>query len=172
MNLSKKSFLWIFIFIAANAMFINSYTQEKNNSLINDKLNTVAFLAGGTWHSSTKWPDGTPFDVEIKYYWGPTKQALHFETYEPSDGKLALIYEGLLYFDPQRDVIIQLNIKPNGEVNEYEVRPVSENAYEVMGAKTKSVVQRVTENEFDWELYLPDGNGWKKFFTARHYRVF
>jgi hypothetical protein len=173
MNTSKRFYLTLVIINAFCFLSTNSIAQVNDNNSENkpgSNLGLYASLAGGTWHSSTKWPDGTPFEVEIKYFWGPTKQALHFETYEPSDGKSVLIYEGVIYFDPSRNKIIQLNIKPNGDVNEFEARSISDDAIEVMGSKTKSIVRRISENEFDWELYIPDGNGWKQILNARHYR--
>jgi hypothetical protein len=133
-------------------------------------LRPVAYLVGGTWHSDAKWPDGTPFEVDVSYMWGPTHRVIHFQTYEPSDGKLTLIYEGLLYFDPRRSKIIQMNFKPSGEVNESEITPVNDEAYEVLGAKTKSIVRRKDENEFVWELYLPQGNDWKQILQASYTR--
>jgi len=173
MHMKKKFYLIPVILTAFCFLCTNSIAQVNDNNYENkpgSNLGLYASLAGGTWRSSTKWPDGTPFEVEIKYYWGPTKQALHFETYEPSDGKTVLIYEGLIYFDSSRNKIIQLNVKPNGDVNEYEARSISNDAIEVLGSKTKSIVRRISENEFDWELYIPDGKGWKLILNARHYR--
>ena len=174
MNMRNRFYFSPVIITAFCIFCTNSFAQVNENKSENkpgSNLGFYASLAGGTWRSSTKWPDGTPFEVEIKYYWGPTKQALHFETYEPSDGKSILIYEGLIYFDPSRDKIIQLNIKPNGDVNEYEAGSISNDTIEVRGSKTKSIIRRISENEFDWELYIPDGNGWKLILSARHYRI-
>ncbi len=75
-------------------------------------LEGVAFLAGGTWQGEGRWPDGTAMRVDVRYFWGPTRRVLHFETYDLETGERRLLYEGLILFDPSRRKLVQWMSNP------------------------------------------------------------
>jgi hypothetical protein len=130
----------------------------------------VAFLEGGTWLGEGKWPDGSALRVEVRYFWGPTKRILHFETYDLAGGQRKLIYEGLLFFDVKRGKIVQYNFKPTGELDESELTDANSKGYEVRGAKTRSLVQYTSTNEFQWELRVLQAGEWKVILDAKYRR--
>jgi hypothetical protein len=101
-----------------------------------DRMAPVAFLEGGTWLGEGKWPDGSLLRVEVRYFWGPTRRILHFETYEVESGQRKLIYEGILFFNAKRGKIVQYNFKPTGEFDESELTEANSKGYEVRGANT------------------------------------
>jgi hypothetical protein len=135
-----------------------------------DPMTPVAFLEGGTWIGEGTWPDGSALTVEVRYFWGPTKRVLHFETFEPEGGHRKLIYEGILFFDPKLGAIVQYNFKPNGEVDVSQLSNASAVGYEVRGANTHSLVRFAGPDEFHWELRVPDGNDWKLILDATYRR--
>lgn len=135
-----------------------------------DPLAPVAALAGGTWIGQGKWPDGSPLHVEVRYFWGPTKRVLHFETHDLTGKERKLLYEGLLFFDPQRGRIVQMNFKPAGGVDEMELTEANDKGYEVKGNNTWSIVRYNGPDEFLWELRIPESQGWKTILNAVHRR--
>lgn len=136
-----------------------------------DPMAPVAFLEGGTWRGEGKWPDGSVLRVEVRFFWGPTKRVLHFETHDLASGERKLLYEGLLFFDPKRGKIVQWNFKPNGELSESELTQASSTGYEVRGENTWSLVHYKGADEFVWELRVPQPSGeWKTILEAPHRR--
>lgn len=133
-------------------------------------MDPVAFLEGGTWLGEGKWPDGSALRVEMRYFWGPTRRVLHFETNDLATGQRKLIYEGILFFDVKRGKIVQYNFKPTGELDELELTEASNKGYEVRGAKTRSLIQYISTNEFKWELRVLQAEEWKVILEARYKR--
>jgi hypothetical protein len=135
-----------------------------------DSLRSVAFLEGGTWLGEGTWPDGSKLRVEQRFFWGPTRTVLHFESYDLASGERRLLYEGLLFFDPKRGRVVQWNFKPNGERDETEVTRMLSDGYEIRGAKTWSLVRGRGADEFTWELRVPQGNDWREILRATYRR--
>jgi|GEM_PF-6468912 len=135
-----------------------------------DPLEPVASLVGGRWFGDGTWPGGSALRVEQRYFWGPTRRVLHFETYDLSAGERTLLYEGLLFFDPKRSKIIQKNFKPTGDVDEIEMTRFDASGYEVKGEKTWSLIRYINPNEFSWELRIPQNGAWKSILNARYLR--
>ncbi|HVR95602.1 MAG TPA: hypothetical protein VMW27_03240 [Thermoanaerobaculia bacterium] len=135
-----------------------------------DPLAPVASFAGGTWIGEGKWPDGSPLRVEQRFFWGPTRRVLHFESYDLTGKERKLLYEGLLFFDPKRGRVVQMNFKPAGGVDEIEITDVNEKGYEVKGNNTWSIIRHNGPDEFLWELRIPDAQGWKTILNATYRR--
>jgi hypothetical protein len=135
-----------------------------------DPMGPVAFLAGGTWLGEGKLPDGSALRVEVRYFWGPTKRVLHFETYDLAGEQRKLIYEGILFFDAKRGKIVQYNFKPTGEIDESELTEASSKGYEVRGANTRSLVHYLSTNVFRWELRALRAGEWKVILDATYQR--
>ena len=135
-----------------------------------DPMAAVTPLEGGTWLGEGKWPDGSALRVEVRYFWGPTKRVLHFETYNLASGQRKLIYEGILFFDVKRGKIVQYNFKPTGEFDESELTEANSKGYEVRGANTRSLVQYTSTDEFKWELRVLQAGEWKVILVAKYRR--
>jgi hypothetical protein len=136
-----------------------------------DPLAPVSFLAGGKWLGEGRWPDGSPLRVEERYFWGPTKRVLHFETDDLATGQRHLLYEGIILFDAHRGRIVQWNIKPTGELSESEVTHSDSTGWEVKGANTWSVMRYRGANEFRWELRVRQDSTWKPILDATYRRA-
>ena len=135
-----------------------------------DPLAPVAFLAGSRWLGEGKWPDGSAMRVDVRYFWGPTRRVLHFETHDIAAPSQPLLYEGLIFFDPKRGHIVQWNMKPDGDWSEFEVTHADSAGYEVKGDKTWSLVRYVNRNEFAWELRALQDTTWNRVMEARYQR--
>lgn len=133
-------------------------------------MSPVAPLAGGMWRAEGKWPDGSPLRVEVKYYWGPTRRVLHFETYDLATGLRKLLYEGLLFYDQKRDKIVQWNFKPTGERDESEVTAADSEGYEMKGENTWSLIRYKGVSEFAWELRVRQEGEWKTILNITYRR--
>lgn len=123
-------------------------SPEQSSAERSDSLPPVSFLAGGKWLGEGRWPDGSPLRVEIHYFWGRTKRALHFETNDLASGQRHLLYEGIIFYDARCGRITQWNIKPTGELSEWEVTHLDSTGWEVMGENTWSVLRYGGANEF------------------------
>jgi len=135
-----------------------------------DPLQPFAALAGGTWLGEGTWPDGSPLKVEIRYFWGPTKRLLHFETYDLTSADKAILYEGFLLFDEKRGKVVQYNVKPTGEVSEQVVESADSKGFAINGPQTRSIVRYEEPDVFVWELRVPEGSEWKLIMKAVHRR--
>jgi hypothetical protein len=135
-----------------------------------DPMAPVAVLEGGTWLGEGKWPDGSALRVEVRYFWGPTKRVLHFETFDLASGQRKLIYEGILFFNVKRGKILQYNFKPTGEFDESELSEATSKGYEVRGANTRSLIHYTSANEFLWELRVLQAGEWKVILDAKYRR--
>ena len=122
------------------------------------------------WLGEGKWPDGSALRVEVRYFWGPTKRVLHFETYDLAGEQRKLIYEGILFFDAKRGKIVQYNFKPTGEIDESELTEATSKGYEVRGANTRSLVHYLSTNVFRWELQALRAGEWKVILDATYQR--
>lgn len=137
---------------------------------LNDPLDPIAFLPGGTWVGKGAWPDGSPLHVEVRYFWGPTRRVVHFRTDNIVGGERQLLYEGLMLFDQRRQRIVQWNIKANGEVTEQDLVRADTTGFEMRGQGTWSVIRRTTADEFRWELRVPRQRGWAMIMDAHYQR--
>jgi hypothetical protein len=135
-----------------------------------DSVASVGFLAGGTWLGEGRWPDGSQLKVEVRYFWGPTRQVLHFESFDLAEGHRALLYEGMIVFDPARGRLAQWNVKPDGEVNVSEIVHPDSTGFEVVGAHTRSTIRRIGSDRFRWELRVPKDGGWNTILEATYGR--
>jgi hypothetical protein len=131
----------------------------------------LAFLAGGTWTGEGRWPDGSGMRVEVRYFWGPTRHVLHFETYDLEGGERRLLYEGMIMTDPTRGGLEQWNVKPTGEVDVSEVTRADSTGFDVRGAHTRSTVVRTGPDAFLWRLDVPAEGGWSTVLQARYTRA-
>jgi hypothetical protein len=136
-----------------------------------DPLEAVAFLAGGTWVGTGRWPDGSELHVEVRYFWGPTKHVLHFESVDLVGGVRQLLYEGMIVRDPARGRLVQWNVKPTGDVDVSEIERADTTGYEVHGAHTRSTVRRAGPDTFHWELRVPQHDVWTTILDATYTRV-
>lgn len=141
-----------------------AYTQAA------DPMAPVAFLAGGTWHGDGKWLDGSTLKIEERYFWGPTRRVLHFETYDLTSEPRKLLYEGLLFFDDKRGKIVQWNFKPTGGHDESELTKTDGKGFEVRGENTWSRIHYTGADELHWELRVRQANEWKKLLDATYRR--
>lgn len=135
-----------------------------------DPLAPVALLVGGRWFGNGKWPDGSPLLVEQQYFWGPTRRVLHFETYDLSGNERSLLYEGLLFFDPKRSKVVQMNFKPTGGVDEIELSQFDADGYEAKGEKTWSLIRYRGPDQMTWELRISQNGVWKTILNATYLR--
>jgi hypothetical protein len=135
-----------------------------------DRLAPVAFLAGGTWRGTGRWPDGTPLRDEVRYFWGPTRRTLHFESYDLTNGERRLLYEGWILFDPAKGKLVQWNVKPTGEIDVREFGQADSTGFEVIGPNTRSVVRRAGPDTFTWELRVPKDGQWNVILEATYRR--
>lgn len=135
-----------------------------------DPLAPVAFLVGGTWVGEGRWPDGSPLHVEIRYFWGPTKRLLHFETHDLARGPRQLLYEGLIFFDSKRGRIVQWNVRPTGAIDESEFTRADSTGLEVRAANTWSIIRPTGPDEFRWELRVRQDTTWRTILDAPHRR--
>lgn len=136
-----------------------------------DRLAPLRHLAGGVWVGSGTWPDGSPLRVATRYFWGPTDQVLHFETYDLSGGERRILYEGLLFSDPQRQAVAQWNFKTDGTRDESVLESLDEKGFSVAGPRTRSRVDFVAADEMRWELDVPAAaGGWQRILEATYRR--
>lgn len=135
-----------------------------------DPLAPLAALEGGVWHVTGKWPDGTPLATDVRYFWGATKRVLHFETHDVSGDRRRLLYEGMLFFDPRRDLLVQYNVKPSGAVDELAWTAAGDGRYEVQGTNTRSTIRFVGADELRWELRVQQAGEWKAILDAAYRR--
>ena len=163
----RAALLLVFAFLVARSAFAEGAATAPEGS---DSLAPVAFLAGGTWVGEGKWPDGSILRVEQRYFWGPTKRVLHFESYDLASGERHVLYEGALFFDPKRGKIVQWNFKPSGEINEIEVTKADKGGYEVRGSNTWSTIRSSGPDEFHWELRVEKSGEWPKILDATYKR--
>ena len=156
--------------VAAFAFFLVAALLPVQAQPPGDPLAPVASLVGGRWFGDGKWPDGSALRVEQRYFWGPTRRVLHFETYDLAGSERTLLYEGLLFFEPKRGKIVQQNFKPTGQVDEIEMTRFDRTGYEIKGEKTWSVIRYVGPDEFSWELRIPQNGDWKPILDATYHR--
>jgi len=135
-----------------------------------DPMHSVAFLEGGSWLGEGTWPDGSKLRVEQRFFWGPTRKVLHFESYDLASGTRRLLYEGLLFHDAKRGRLVQWNFKPSGERDETEVTQTLSDGYEIRGERTWSVVRSRAADEFTWELRVPQAGDWREILRATYRR--
>lgn len=133
-------------------------------------LASVAFLEGGTWLGEGKWPDGSALRVEVRYFWGPTKRVLHFETHDLAGGQRKLLYEGMLFFEPKRGRLVQYNFKPDGGLDESELSEANAKGYDVRGTNTWSLIRYTNADAFRWELRVQQAGEWKLILDATYRR--
>jgi hypothetical protein len=136
-----------------------------------EPLAPVAFLAGGIWRGTGIFPDGTPLNVEERYFWGPTRRILHFEAFSLASGERHLLYEGFVFFDVKRGRILQFNFKPGGEHTESEITSASAEGYEVRGEIAWSLIRYSGANEYLWEVRVKQNGEWKSVLHATYTRV-
>jgi hypothetical protein len=134
-------------------------------------LASFAFLAGGTWEGTGRWPDSSTMRVQVHYFWGPTHRLLHFETWDYDTPTGRLLYEGVIFYDPARGKVVQWNMKPTGELDVSEFVRVEPGRLEVAGAHTRSVIRQSDTDEFHWELRVPKGDEWQLILDATYRRV-
>lgn len=158
----QRAFLAVLVFVFLAAVPV--WAQAA------DPLAPIASLAGGTWIGEGKWPGGAPLKVEVRYFWGPTRRVLHFETYDLTGAERKLLYEGLYFFDPKRGRVVQWNFKPNGDLEEIEITTFNSAGYEVKGEKTWSIIRYGGPDEFLWELRVPEAAEWKTILNATYRR--
>ena len=159
------------LFSVALGLFLLFVSNGPASAQATDNLAPVAALAGGTWTAEGKWPDGSLMKTEQRFFWGPTKRVLHFETYDLVTGTKKLLYEGLIFFEPKRGKLVQWNFKPNGEVTEQEVTKSDATGYEIRGANTWSIIRMTGKDQFVWELQVNQAGVWKKFLEAVYKRT-
>lgn len=131
------------------------------------RLASLGFLAG-TWIGRTE-GSGPQIHVETRFFWGPTGRVLHFETYDLSERKRELLYEGHVQCDPKEAGCQQFNIKPNGDLNRFEVQ-VDSNGFLAIGANTRSVIRRTSEDSMQWHLRANVNGEWKDIMTTVYRR--
>lgn len=136
-----------------------------------DPLAPVAFLAGHAWLGEGTWPDGSELRVEVRYFWGPTKRLLHFETFDLVAGERRLLYEGIIVFDPTRSRIVQWNIKPTGDMDVSQVSRADTTGYELVGVHTRSIITRAGVDAFHWELLVRKNDSWSTILDAVYRRL-
>ena len=158
------------ILFASAAIICFNFPHHTIRAQTVDPMAPVAFLEGGTWLGEGKWPDGSVLRVEVRYFWGPTKRVLHFETYDLATGERKLIYEGILFFDVKRGRLVQYNFKLTGELDESELIEANSKGYELRGANTRSVVEYTNTNEFEWRLRVQQAGEWKVILDAKYRR--
>ncbi len=134
-------------------------------------LEPFAFLAGGTWEGTGRWPDGSAMRVQVRYFWGPTHRLLHFETWDLETGQRVPLYEGQIFFDPARAKFVQWNMKPTGELDVSEFDRIEPGRFEVNAPHTRSVVRQTGPDEFHWELRVPQGDTWQLILDATYRRM-
>jgi hypothetical protein len=134
-------------------------------------LDDIAFLAGGTWQGGGRWPDSTVMRVDVRYFWGPTRRVLHFETYDLETGERRLLYEGWILFDRTRGKLVQWNVKPTGETDVSEYDHVDSTGFEVVSTNTRSSVRRTGPDMFRWELRVPKDGAWTVILNATYRHV-
>jgi hypothetical protein len=133
----------------------NTQSTERPTVAGEDPLVALAFLCGGTWTTEGRWPDGSPLRVTTRYSWGATGRVLHFVSHDLSGGEARLLYEGLLFHDPDRSTVAQWNVKVSGGIDRSYLTRADDSGFEVRGANTISLVRRVSDNECTWTLILP-----------------
>jgi hypothetical protein len=157
------------LLIAACVGLLSSASQQPATSA--DPLAPLAFLAGGTWRGEGRWPDGSALRDEVRYFWGPTRHLLHFESFDLTSGDRRLLYEGVIVFDPSRGKLTQWNIKPTGEVDVREIDQVDATGFTVFGERTRSTVRRTGPDAFRWELRIPQDGAWNLILDATYTRA-
>jgi hypothetical protein len=132
------------------------------------RLTPLSYLAG-TWIGRTE-GSGPQIHVETRFFWGPTGRVLHFETYDLSEAKRELLYEGHVQCDPKESGCQQFNIKPNGDLTRFEVQ-VDSSGFVAIGTNTRSVIKRTSEDSMEWHLRANVNGEWRDIMTAVYRRV-
>ena len=113
-------------------------------------LDALAPLVG-TWIGLGKWPDGSALHVRQRFWFGPTRRLLHFESHDLSGAEPRLLYEGIVFVDPDDGCGRQWNFTPDGKLTRSLLSDLDARGFVVRGASTHSTV-RIEEEGFRWLL--------------------
>jgi hypothetical protein len=114
------------------------------------RLDGLAPLVG-TWIGRCTWPDGSPLHVRQRFWFGPTRRLLHFESHDLSDTEPRLLYEGIVFIDPDDGCGRQWNVTPDGKLTRSLLSDLDERGFVVRGEHTHSTV-RIEDEGFRWLL--------------------
>lgn len=152
----------------AVVLLVVSFVLPARSADAPDPLRHLAILADRTWIAEGKWSDGSPMKVEQRFFWGPTRRILHFESYDLTGKERQLLYEGIIFFDAERGRVLQWNFKTSGERNEYEYTTIDDKGFEARGANTRSIVKFENRDLLRWELRLAKGEKWATVLEATY----
>jgi hypothetical protein len=135
----------------AAAPAAGSASAEAAPSCAGQSLRVLAPLAGTPWVGRGAWPDGKPLHVRQHYWFGPTQHVLHFTSHDLSAGEPRLLYEGLLFVDPDDGCARQWNFTPGGKLTRSTLSDLGPEGFVVLGENTRSTV-RIEGQRFRWQL--------------------
>lgn len=121
-----------------------------NSACSGVSLDALAPLAG-TWIGRGAWPDGSKLHVRQHYFFGPTRQVLHFSSHDLSAGEPRLLYEGMIFIDPDDGCARQWNFTPQGKLTRSRLSDVGSRGFSVRGDNTHSAVM-IEGERFRWQL--------------------
>lgn len=122
----------------------------------------------GTWIGRGAWPDGSLLHVRQRFWFGPTRRLLHFESHDLSGTEPRPLYEGIVFVDPDDGCGRQWNYTPDGKLTRSLLSDLDAHGFVVRGAHTHSTV-RIEDEGFRWLLEV-DRDGRRERVMEAVYR--
>jgi hypothetical protein len=141
-------------------------------------LDSIAWLAGGTWTAELKDEHGEPTRIENRIRWSSHGQLIQFATTFISHNKPEIHYEGIYAWDPVTKQIRFWYADKEGNLTEGTAHMDGQTLTQDFTIKQtdgkpsllRSLIVRDSADSYNWSVMSKQDGEWKELFHLRYVR--